>query len=56
MASLSLLADSAYTVASAATATSRAARPGISAMQICQLKPIGANSGSSQWPIRPARL
>ena len=35
-------ADSAYTVASDDTATSRAAMPGISAMQICQLKPIGA--------------
>src|ERR1035437_2636358 len=37
------LLDKAYTVASALTATSRAARPGTSAMLICQLKPIGAN-------------
>ena len=38
------------------TATSRAARPGTSATQICQLKPIGANTSSSAWPSRPARL
>ena len=49
-------ADSAYTVPSAPTATSRAAMPGTSAMQICQLKPIGANTNSSRWPMRPAKL
>jgi hypothetical protein len=50
------VADSAYTVPSAPTATSRAAMPGTSAMAICQLKPSGANSGSSAWPNWPARL
>ncbi|MNN13637.1 hypothetical protein D3C81_1266750 [compost metagenome] len=52
----SSLPDSAYTVASAPTATSRAARPGTSAMQICQLKPTGANTFCSAWPIMPAKL
>ena len=52
----SLAADSAYTVASDDTATSRAAMPGISAMQICQLKPIGANTAVIAWPMRPAKL
>src|SRR5690606_20319299 len=56
VAMLSPLPDSAYTVPSADTATSRAAMPGISAMQICQLKPIGANRGSMKWPMRPAKL
>ena len=37
-------ADSEYTVPSAPTATSRAASPGTSAIEICQLKPIGANT------------
>ena len=36
--------DMAYTVLNELTATSRAARPGTSAMEICQLKPMGANS------------
>src|SRR5678815_941055 len=49
-------ADIAYTVPSAATATSRAASPGTSAIAICQLKPMGANTYSSTAPIRPARL
>src|SRR5690348_11532728 len=49
-------ADIAYTVPSAATATSRAASPGTSAIAICQLKPIGANTYSSIAPRRPARL
>jgi hypothetical protein len=43
-------------VASADTATSRAARAGIKAMQICQVKPSGANSGAMAWPIIPAKL
>ena len=47
---------SAYTVASEATATSRAASPGTSAMQICQLKPSGANTVVIAWPMRPAKL
>jgi hypothetical protein len=42
-------------VPSAATATSRAAMPGIRAMTICQLKPMGAKIGSSAWPIMPAK-
>src|SRR5471030_2885054 len=55
-ASSSPLCDSAYTVPSAPTATSRAARPGTSAMQICQLKPIGANTYSRPRPRMPAML
>ena len=43
-------------VASEATATSRAARPGINAMQICQLKPSGAKNTAIAWPMRPAKL
>ena len=50
----SSVADSAYTVASEETATSRAARPGISAMHICQLKPRGAKNAAIAWPMRPA--
>src|SRR5581483_3711807 len=46
----------AYTVPSAPTATSRAARPGISATLICQEKPMGLSSGCSAWPIMPAKL
>src|SRR5882724_4634094 len=38
--------DMAYTVPSALTATSRAASPGTSAIEICQLKPMGANRNS----------
>ncbi len=49
-------AESAYTVASEATATSRAASPGINAMQICQLKPSGAKNTAIAWPMRPAKL
>src|ERR1700737_4578764 len=49
-------ADSAYTVPSAPTATSRAASPGTRAIDICQLKPIGANSTASQAPRCPAML
>src|SRR5439155_23403881 len=49
-------ADIEYTVPSAPTATSRAARPGTSAIEICQLKPIGANTCSRAWPIMPAML
>src|SRR5688500_10270569 len=49
-------ADMAYTVPSAPTATSRAARPGTSAMEICQLKPMGANTFSSIAPSCPAKL
>ena len=49
-------AESAYTVPSALTATSRAAMPGTSAMLICQLKPIGAKTCSSARPSMPARL
>ena len=49
-------ADIAYTVPSAPTATSRAARPGTSAIEICQLKPIGANTCCSAWPSMPAKL
>src|ERR1700710_1300983 len=49
-------ADIEYTVPSAPTATSRAARPGTSAIEICQLKPIGANTCSSACPIMPATL
>src|SRR5512139_1413003 len=48
--------DSEYTVPSAPTATSRAASPGTSASEICQLKPSGANTYSSARPIVPARL
>ncbi|KAG0752638.1 hypothetical protein G6F62_015345 [Rhizopus arrhizus] len=54
LAASSSAADSAYTVASEDTATSRAARPGISAMQICQLKPSGAKNTAIAWPIWPA--
>src|SRR6476661_4520157 len=50
------VADSAYTVPSAPTATSRAASPGIRAIEICQLKPIGAKIISSALPIWPAML
>src|SRR5260221_7488237 len=50
------VADSAYTVPSAPTATSRAASPGIRAIEICQLKPIGARIVSRPRPIIPARL
>ena len=39
-----------------ATATSRAAMPGISATPICQLKPMGLITGSIAWPIIAARL
>src|SRR3984957_14718112 len=49
-------ADSAYTVPSAPTATSRAASPGTNAIDICQLKPMGANSTASQEPRCPAML
>ena len=49
-------ADSAYTVASEETTTSRAAMPGINAMQICQLNPTGANTAVIAWPMRPAKL
>src|ERR1017187_1442080 len=49
-------ADIEYTVPSAPTATSRAARPGTSAIEICQLKPIGANTCCSTWPSMPAKL
>jgi hypothetical protein len=45
-----------YTVPKDATATSRAAIPGISATLICQLKPIGANTGASACPIQDAAL
>src|SRR3954467_3189176 len=48
--------DIAYTVPSAPTATSRAASPGASAIEICQLKPIGAKITSSARPRKPARL
>src|SRR5260370_35974706 len=50
------VADRAYTVPSAPTATSRAASPGTSAIDICQLKPMGANSTASQAPKCPAML
>ena len=50
------VADSAYTVPRAPTATSRAARPGTSAIDICQLKPMGANTTASQAPKCPAIL
>src|ERR1700690_3616497 len=50
------VADSAYTVPSAPTATSRAASPGTSAIDICQLKPIGLNSTASHAPKWPAML
>src|SRR5881392_200254 len=49
-------ADIAYTVPSAPTATSRAASPGTSAIEICQLKPIGRNTCSSSAPSWPAKL
>src|SRR3954466_5157228 len=49
-------ADIAYTVPSAPTATSRAARPGTSAIEICQLKPSGANRYWSIAPSLPAKL
>src|SRR5476651_2509308 len=55
-ATASPLADRAYTVPSAPTATSRAARPGTSAIEVCQLKPIGANTCCSAWPSQPAKL
>src|SRR5690606_25974392 len=48
--------DNAYTVPSELIATSRAARPGISEMLICQLKPIGSNTTASHLPSMPARL
>ena len=44
------------TVPNEATATSRAAMPGIRATLICQLKPIGAVIGSIAWPIVAAKL
>src|ERR1700674_2728380 len=50
------VADRAYTVPSAPTATSRAASPGTRAIDICQLKPMGANSTASQAPKCPAML
>src|SRR4051812_49001952 len=50
------VADTAYTVPKAPTATSRAASPGISAIEICQLKPIGARTISSVRPSMPAKL
>src|SRR5580692_1369132 len=50
------VADRAYTVPKAPTATSRAARPGTSAIDICQLKPMGANTTASQAPKCPAML
>ncbi|MNT41123.1 hypothetical protein D3C72_1774760 [compost metagenome] len=56
VASASPVCDSAYTVPRAPTATSRAAMPGTSAMQICQLKPIGAKITSRPRPRMPARL
>ena len=56
LATSSPVADSAYTVPSALTATSRAAMPGTRAMAICQLKPIGATMTSSRRPSWPARL
>src|SRR3990167_5250728 len=49
-AAASSVADNAYTVSSALTATSRAARPGTSAMEICQLKPIGSKTTANQRP------
>src|SRR3954466_804786 len=49
-------ADIEYTVPSAATATSRAASPGTSAIEICQLNPIGAKTYSSSAPSCPAKL
>src|SRR5690242_6622433 len=49
-------ADSEYTVPSAPTATSRAASPGTSAMEICQLKPMGANRCCKPLPSMPAML
>src|SRR6202023_1032639 len=52
----SLVPDMAYTVPSALTATSRAASPGTSAIEICQLKPMGANRNSSPRPRSPAML
>src|SRR5271155_1864301 len=45
-----------YTVPSAPTTTSRAASPGTSATQICQLKPSGANTVCSARPRIPAAL
>src|SRR5215217_3437743 len=48
--------DSAYTVPSAPTATSRAAMPGTSAMQICQPKPIGSKITDKARPSMPATL
>src|SRR4051812_15634610 len=50
------VADRAYTVPSALTATSRAARPGTSAMLICQLKPMGASTSDNPCPSMPAKL
>src|SRR6202034_2069524 len=50
------VADSADIVPSAPTPTSRAASPGTSAMEICQLNPIGANSTASHAPKCPAML
>src|SRR2546423_15472381 len=55
-ATASRAADSEYAVPSAPTATSRAASPGTSAIEICQLKPIGANRCCSPWPSQPAML
>ena len=56
LATSSPVADSAYTVPSAPTATSRAAMPGTRAMAICQLNPMGATSTSSRRPNWPAKL
>ena len=49
-------ADSEYTVPKAPTATSRAAMPGTSAMEICQLNPMDANTNCKAWPKIPAKL
>src|SRR5688572_5849879 len=56
VAAASSAADSAYTVASEDTATSRAASPGMSAMQISQVNPTGANTTASARPMCPAKL
>src|ERR1700730_236749 len=49
-------ADKAYTVPRAPTATSRAASPGTSAIEICQLNPMGAKITASHAPMCPAML
>src|ERR1700679_1157644 len=50
------VADRAYTGPTAPTATPRAASPGTRAMDICQLKPMGANRTASHAPKCPAML